>query len=50
VGGGAEVLLGVCRRICEVESMQGLIPSGVQRCFGLQITEAVQCNTCEKVR
>ncbi|KAL4853977.1 Inactive ubiquitin carboxyl-terminal hydrolase 53 [Chlorella vulgaris] len=49
LGGGAEVLLGVCRRICEVESMRGLIPSGVQRCFGLQITEAVQCNTCEKV-
>lgn len=35
-------------RIREVESMRG-IPSGVDQCFGLGLTEGVQCVACGKV-
>ena len=36
------------QRVREVESMRG-IPSGVDQCFGLQLTEGVQCASCGKV-
>jgi len=48
LGDAGEVLGGVYQRIREVESMRG-IPSGVDQCFGLQLTEGVQCGACGKV-
>lgn len=46
---GAQVLQGCYQRIREVESMRG-IPSGVDLCFGLHLTQGVQCGACGKVR
>lgn len=46
---GAQMLLGCYQRIREVESMRG-IPSGVDLCFGLHLTQGVQCGSCGKVR
>lgn len=48
LGDAGEVLGGVYGRIREVESMRG-IPSGVDQCFGLGLTEGVQCSACGKV-
>ncbi|KAL4433793.1 hypothetical protein ABPG75_000234 [Micractinium tetrahymenae] len=48
LGDTGEVLAGVYGRIRQVESMRG-IPSGVDQCFGLGLTEGVQCAACGKL-
>ena len=50
-GGGAagNVLAAMYQRIRQVEAMRGL-PGGVDQCFGLALTQGLQCGSCGKVR